>query len=179
MQQNVTVDNFPLSDIVATFPEGKRTVKRLIKECEDFLEAAHKEEDEIRGRLSSRVNMFDIDIAVELVMLGRYGNDIERTQVTLSRLKQYWYLYNPPKQSEDGVSEEEKQRAREYPISKLLKVKMHVALCPFHTDRTPSFHVYPDHGYCFSCKKRADAIDIIMVLQNKSFVDAVKYLNAL
>ena len=33
--------------------------------------------------------------------------------------------------------------------------------CPFHSERTPSFHVYPDTQsyYCFGCGEQGDVID--------------------
>ncbi|MDA2918050.1 toprim domain-containing protein [Desulfobacterota bacterium AH_259_B03_O07] len=34
------------------------------------------------------------------------------------------------------------------------------AICPFHDDRNPSFHNYSTHGFCFSCYKKADVIDL-------------------
>lgn len=34
------------------------------------------------------------------------------------------------------------------------------ALCPFRDEKTPSFHNYVSHGYCFGCEKLADAIDL-------------------
>ena len=34
------------------------------------------------------------------------------------------------------------------------------AKCPFHDDNNPSFHNYGTHGYCFSCGKCADIIDL-------------------
>jgi len=34
------------------------------------------------------------------------------------------------------------------------------ALCPFHDEKTPSFHNFSTHGYCFACGKIADVIDI-------------------
>ncbi len=33
-------------------------------------------------------------------------------------------------------------------------------LCPFRDEKTPSFHNYGTHGYCFGCGKVADAIDL-------------------
>jgi DNA primase len=33
------------------------------------------------------------------------------------------------------------------------------ALCPFHKERTPSFHVFPDGYHCFGCGARGDHID--------------------
>ncbi len=34
------------------------------------------------------------------------------------------------------------------------------ANCPFHDDENPSFHNYGTHGYCFSCNKIVDVIDL-------------------
>jgi DNA primase len=34
------------------------------------------------------------------------------------------------------------------------------ALCPFRNEKTPSFHNYATHAYCFGCSKVADAIDL-------------------
>ena len=31
--------------------------------------------------------------------------------------------------------------------------------CPFHADRTPSLHCYPDHFYCFGCRAGGDVYD--------------------
>lgn len=69
------------------------------------------------------------------------------------------------------------ERARTYPIRELLKVnRMHKCVCPFHDDKEPSMHVYPDHAYCFVCGKRADAIDIYMVVNHCDFKTAVAAL---
>ena len=37
-------------------------------------------------------------------------------------------------------------------------------LCPFHTEKTPSFVVEPNKGlfYCFGCQKGGDAIKFVM-----------------
>jgi DNA primase len=34
----------------------------------------------------------------------------------------------------------------------------HVGRCPFHREKTPSFHVYPDHFHCYGCGAHGDAI---------------------
>ncbi len=54
------------------------------------------------------------------------------------------------------------------------------ALCPFHGERTPSFHVFPDRRRfkCFGCGVGGDAISFVMKQDGKSFVDAAKELAA-
>ena len=50
--------------------------------------------------------------------------------------------------------------------------------CPFHNEKTPSFHVRPDQQmyYCFGCKKGGGVINFIMEIENLSYPDAVRFL---
>ncbi len=50
--------------------------------------------------------------------------------------------------------------------------------CPFHSEKTPSFHVVPDRQIykCFGCGKGGGAVNFIMELENLSFRDAVAVL---
>ena len=50
--------------------------------------------------------------------------------------------------------------------------------CPFHSEKTPSFHVAPDkHLYhCFGCGQGGNAISFCMEMEKISFADAVKEL---
>ena len=53
-----------------------------------------------------------------------------------------------------------------------------VALCPFHSERTPSFHVSTQKQmfYCFGCGTGGDVITFIMKIENLSFPEAVQHL---
>jgi DNA primase len=53
-----------------------------------------------------------------------------------------------------------------------------VGLCPFHSEKTPSFHVHPDRGFfkCFGCGVGGDVITFAQKLENLSFGDAVRAL---
>ena len=50
--------------------------------------------------------------------------------------------------------------------------------CPFHSEKTPSFHVVPDRQMykCFGCGKGGGAINYVMELENLPFKDAVALL---
>ena len=50
--------------------------------------------------------------------------------------------------------------------------------CPFHSEKTPSFHVLPDKQlcYCFGCKKGGGVINFIMEIEGLSFPEAVEFL---
>ncbi len=51
-------------------------------------------------------------------------------------------------------------------------------LCPFHAEKTPSFHVHVDRGffYCFGCGAKGDAFDYVMRTQGVAFIDALTML---
>jgi DNA primase len=51
-------------------------------------------------------------------------------------------------------------------------------LCPFHTEKTPSFTVTPDKSvfYCFGCHKGGSLFTFIMEVEKLSFVEAVRLL---
>ena len=53
-----------------------------------------------------------------------------------------------------------------------------LGLCPFHQEKTPSFHVNPDSGlyYCFGCKETGDVFRFLERVEGYTFVEAVKSL---
>ncbi|MEA4954395.1 MAG: DNA primase [Pseudoflavonifractor sp.] len=50
--------------------------------------------------------------------------------------------------------------------------------CPFHNEKTPSFHVVPDKQiyHCFGCGKGGGVISFVMEMEHLSFTDAVRLL---
>ena len=51
-------------------------------------------------------------------------------------------------------------------------------LCPFHSEKTPSFSVAPDKGiyYCFGCHKGGGPVNFIMEIEGLDYPDAVRFL---
>ncbi len=51
-------------------------------------------------------------------------------------------------------------------------------LCPFHAEKTPSFHVYTDTKtyYCFGCHEAGNIFTFLMKADNLGFLDAVEIL---
>jgi len=51
-------------------------------------------------------------------------------------------------------------------------------LCPFHNEKTPSFHVSPDKGLykCFGCGKAGDVIDFVKETEQLNFTEAIEAL---
>ena len=54
----------------------------------------------------------------------------------------------------------------------------YVACCPFHNEKTPSFHVSPSKGIykCFGCGKSGTAVGFVMEHESLSYGEALKYL---
>lgn len=52
------------------------------------------------------------------------------------------------------------------------------ACCPFHNEKTPSFHVEPSRGIykCFGCGKSGTAVGFIMEYEKLSYTEALKWL---
>lgn len=53
-----------------------------------------------------------------------------------------------------------------------------VGLCPFHSEKTPSFTVYPESSsfYCFGCGVGGDVFSFMGLIENLDYIDAVKLL---
>ena len=58
------------------------------------------------------------------------------------------------------------------------KGRLYGGLCPFHSEKTPSFYVYPDTQsfYCFGCQAAGDAISFVKKINNISSGEAIKML---
>lgn len=87
-----------------------------------------------------------------------------------------------------GFSDDFKQRVREasdlVQIVEQSGVKLRrvgsnwTGLCPFHNEKTPSFHVSPDRGFfhCFGCGEGGDVFAYVMKQQGLTFVEALEQL---
>lgn len=53
-----------------------------------------------------------------------------------------------------------------------------VCLCPFHSEKTPSCHIYTDTQsfYCFGCGAGGDVITFIRLIENLDYIESVKFL---
>lgn len=51
-------------------------------------------------------------------------------------------------------------------------------LCPFHDEKSPSFHARPNHGtyHCFGCGEGGDVYSFLQKIEHVSFVEAVEQL---
>lgn len=56
------------------------------------------------------------------------------------------------------------------------EVKRNKVLCPFHAERTPSFHIYPTGFHCFSCGVSGDGIGFVAKLHGLRPLDAARLI---
>ncbi len=56
--------------------------------------------------------------------------------------------------------------------------RLYKGLCPFHSERSPSFMVYPETQsyYCFGCGAGGDVIKFTMEMNSLSYIEAIRYL---
>jgi DNA primase len=56
--------------------------------------------------------------------------------------------------------------------------RSHTGLCPFHSEKTPSFSVNGEKGffYCFGCQAKGDVITFVREIEHLDFVGAVEWL---
>lgn len=57
--------------------------------------------------------------------------------------------------------------------------RQYKGLCPFHTEKTPSFYVYPDQGtwHCYgACSTGGDVISFLMKKESLTFLEAIEIL---
>lgn len=54
----------------------------------------------------------------------------------------------------------------------------YIGLCPFHSERTPSFTVSPEKHlwHCFGCQESGDAIGFVMKADHLSFTEAIEHI---
>jgi len=110
-----------------------------------------------------------------LLELQRYG--------PLNRKIKNWtiekYILENPSVKVDRVTENEIIRANQFPFNQLIKFnKTGFAICPFHKEKTPSFHFHKsvNKGYCFGCGWTGGPINFLMETKNISFKKAVRAL---
>ena len=60
------------------------------------------------------------------------------------------------------------------------KGRLYGGLCPFHSEKTPSFYVYPDTQsfYCFGCGVGGDVIHFVRRINSIDYTEAAKMLAA-
>lgn len=107
--------------------------------------------------------------------------ELHNPKVIISKIKKLqtdiYFLENKQKLLEGQIDEMDIVRAKEYPMESLVEVNQQgFGYCPFHQEKTASFYIKQNFGYCFGCGKSVDTIQFIMDTKGINFVEAVKLL---
>lgn len=76
----------------------------------------------------------------------------------------------------DSITDAMIARAKEYPIEDMYdgRLRKGCGLCPFHSEKSPSFHVKNNRFKCFGCGEYGDSIAFYMKINNVGFIQAVR-----
>lgn len=75
-----------------------------------------------------------------------------------------------------GIDQSKIDRAREYPLDRLVEAVKGFIICPLHQDSKPSMWIKNGFGYCFVCTGSLDSIGYLMKVKGLTFPAAVEAL---
>lgn len=114
------------------------------------------------------------DILVETVRISD-GEKLEKINREI-----LWFRLGKVKLEKGEINDNQIQQARDFPVEDLMETKKirKMWCCPFHEEKTPSFHIYKENSWhCFGCQAHGNnAIDFVMQKEKMGFVAAVKFL---
>jgi hypothetical protein len=124
----------------------------------------------------------DVEFTIEAIHKHvNYLQVKEKTENYIKTIKRIDILSKPARNG--SVTADTIARAKEVPIENLYGGRLFgrddkVGLCPFHQERTPSFHINTkkNNWRCFGCDAFGDSIDYLMKQDNLTFIEAVKKL---
>jgi len=108
-------------------------------------------------------------------------NNPKRIEGVIRHLTVEKYLLEHPEDlTKSGrLTPEEIERAVSYPFDELIKFNAAgFAICPFHQEKTPSFHFikWSNRAHCFGCQWHGDVIQFLMDRDGIGFKKAVRSL---
>lgn len=177
--------DYTFMQLIEIFPEAKSVAKKYITEeienCKADLKEAdniEKEVDDLIYRKASKESEFFWKCITEGLLLDplRVGREqkIKRNTFYLSALKP------GGKEVGNGVTQNDIDRAKAYPIDQILKVRRDgTTRCVWCNDKDgDDLHYYRKGNsvWCFGCSKGGDAIDVYMQVTGVKFLEAVKKL---
>lgn len=80
--------------------------------------------------------------------------------------------------NKDFLSQNEIDRANTVPMSVIMGKDRSFYRCPFHDERTASFHVTKNKWYCHGCQQGGTTIGFVMKRYNLPFREAVRAINS-
>lgn len=159
--------------------ERQKQLPELHKQVQEFKnELPPEERKEIRlNYLSEKINSETRKFREACVELAeRKTDDIKKAEEAENQMLKISREIQIIQGWEIGLTQQEIERAREYPITDLIENRRMMAKCPFHQDKTASMYLKNNFYHCFGCQKSGDVINFVMETKNMTFKEAVNYL---
>jgi hypothetical protein len=172
------------TELLATFPQAKQIVPALI----NGLTSKRKVLVTSIGDELALINAQSEDEVFiyfwTLWLMLNEGEELQAVDVKLARLYRLQNVIDGKPLPKGKLSDEAIDTARNYPIQDLFDIEFRrsgnrlVGLCPFHTEKSPSFYVFlkQNNAHCFGCQKSTDSIGAYMELHDCDFKTAVTAL---
>ena len=144
------------------------------KEREAIFNLSEEEKYEMRRKYLLGDFVIKTRAYYEIKAKGEDTKEIGKKK-NLAKFEYEIFTYRPL--DDKRISEEQKHSARSRFIGQFIELNSrNFVQCPFHNERTPSFHVRENRFYCFGCGEKGDSIAFIMKLKGLDFLQAVKFL---
>ena len=168
------------TELLSVFPEAKQIIAALIKDREQQrAEVVKKIQDELADIKTNPDEVYQYFWRSWLKLT--LGEDLIEVDKHIARLSRQLRIIKGVPNKVGQLTMDLIESARAVPIESLLDKQFRrsgrdlVGLCPFHTEKTPSFHIYTsdNRGWCFGCSNGGDVIKIAMLLHGYDFKEAV------
>lgn len=152
----------------------RRQEARAVGQVAERMEVMGKDLEPIAGRLASVAPHIrsSVETGVEQIIRAAATDDGRSpARQNLRRIVQ-----NIPREHIDEVKRSVSLTAL---VAQSVKLDHHgKGICPFHTEKTPSFHVdeKKGHFHCFGCGAHGDAVSWLTTARGLPFAEAVAYL---
>jgi len=163
-------------EIAEIFPQSKPYLNQKKRDLTERLGVILEEERALNAdeELRKHKNK-DLKEAMERVIESKRQSILEQKQEADTILG----FLNPRKSKAIQNFQLELQKAKTYPIDKLLPFTRRKTQCLWHTDKDPSLYHYKKDNrvHCFVCEKGGDSVDVVMQQQGCSIAEAIAFLN--
>lgn len=179
-----TMPKFKEDELLKLFPEAKKVIPEKIAEWNESVGKLYKviKSELVKIRLTHTDN-FVQQIYRELLKLT-LGKELLKMKGHITRLRRIQSLSENRQPQKGWINDADIQRAKAVPIESLVNMGLRksgrslIGLCPFHNEKTPSFHIYTDQNmcWCYGCNQGGNTIKLVMLLYGFTFIKAVKHL---
>lgn len=100
----------------------------------------------------------------------------------IRRITDYLEIKKNPRLAIGRITDVDIAKAKEYPIEDMYAGKLRkfgdqkCGLCPFHSERTPSFYIKNNRFKCYGCDEFGDSLTFYMKQTGCNFIQAVRKL---